>query len=321
MKPFSIFDFAQRKPRIRFKLCQPFFLLAIGIFAAACQPPNAINSNGAATATANNAANAASNANGAIPNVVVPAAAMIETNEPAQYQATVTLKIETSGGQNSALPEIRAAVARDGANQRMEFNVPNMEKIVYLDRADKRLLLLPARKQFAELNQQSVGFEIRQLISPGQIVAQARNLKGVELVGDEQFNGRAVTKYRYNATNKTNSEAGDVKTDSFVLVDKETGLPLRSETFSQAQNGNVQGVNAVRFVTEMTDIKTSVESDLFEPPADYKQIAPEAVRAQVNTIFGVAAGLFGQLMQKPQTNNQPNNQNAANVQPTVSPTP
>lgn len=295
-------------------------LLLFGLLCAGCQPDGAVNSNSAANSAANRAATAPNNANGgasnSIPSVVVPAAAMIETNEPPQYQATITLRVETGGNKNSVLPEISAKVARDGANQRMEFSIPNTEPIVYLDRADKRLLLLPKRKQFAEINQESVGFEVRQLLSPGQIVAQARGLKGVELVGEEQFNNRTVTKYRYNATSKTNSKAGDVKTDAFVLIDKETGLPLRSETFSQSQNADVQGVNAVRIVTEMRDIKTSVEPNLFEPPTDYKQIQSEEVRAQVNTIFSVAAALFGQLLQKqPPPNNQPT------AAPAVSPTP
>ncbi len=296
-------------------------LLLIGLLCVGCQPDGAVNSNGAAIPAANRAAVAPSNANGgannSIPNVVVPASAMIETNEPTQYTATVTLRVETSGGKNSVLPEISAKVARDAASQRMEFSIPNAEPIVYLDRADKRLLLLPKRKQFAEINQDSVGFEVRRLLSPGQIVAQARGLKGVELIGEEQFNNRTVTKYRYNATSKTNSSAGDVKTDAFVLVDKETGLPLRTETFSQAQNADVQGVSAVRIVTEMRDIKTSVEPNLFEPPADYKQIPHEEVRAQVNTVFSVAAALFGQLLQKQQP---PPNASPIN-QPAVSPTP
>ena len=51
-----------------------------------------------------------------------------------------------------------------------------------------------------------------------------------------------------------------------MLVDKQTGLPLRTETVSQSQSGgNVKGVNGVRIVTEMTDIKDYARSVAVQP--------------------------------------------------------
>src|SRR5215204_344832 len=72
----------------------------------------------------------------------------VETKEPEQYQATVTLKLEAVGDQQkTALPTIAANVARMGGDRRMEFAMPNGEKVVYLDRAGTNYLLLPNRKQ------------------------------------------------------------------------------------------------------------------------------------------------------------------------------
>jgi len=48
----------------------------------------------------------------------------------------------------------------------------------------------------------------------------------VEKVGDDTMNGRAADKYRYATTTNTSTSAGEVKSEAFVYVDKETGLPL-----------------------------------------------------------------------------------------------
>ena len=98
-----------------------------------------------------------------------------------------------------------------------------------------------------------------------------------------------------------------------MLIDKETGLPLRTETVSQSQSGNVQGVNGVRVVTEMTDIKTTPDANLFNLPADIQKIDPETVKAQVNLVFQVAANVVGQLMQQPRPATAANANTAANT--------
>ena len=80
------------------------------------------------------------------------------------------------------------------------------------------------------MNKEAFGFEVRNLMMPEQIVNQVKNVKGVENVGEEKFDGRDVIKYRYDATTDTQTKAGEVSTESYIFVDKETGLPLRSET-------------------------------------------------------------------------------------------
>jgi hypothetical protein len=164
-------------------------------------------------------------------------------------------------------------------------------------------LIFPNRKQFAELNKESLGFDVRRLLMPEQIVQQAKAVPGMKLVGEETQNGRQVAKYAYQAVANTNTTAGTVQTESYLLVDKETGLPLRTETVSQSQSGNVGGVNGVRIVTEMTDIKTSPDAAMFNLPTDYQKIDPETVRAQVNAIFSAVSMLIGQAMQQQPTAN------------------
>ena len=102
----------------------------------------------------------------------------------------------------------------------------------------------------------------------------------------------------------TNPQAGQVTTESFMLVDKETGLPLHSEMMSQAQSGaNVQGFSGLRLITEITDITTSPAADLFADPttSNMKKIEAEQVRAQVDMLFSAAAAFLGQVLKQAQT--------------------
>ncbi len=231
------------------------------------------------------------------------ASPVVETKEPTAYQAAVTLKLEAIGGQqNIALPTLSANVARSGDDRRMEFTMPAGGRVVYLDKAGTNYLVLPEKKQYAELNRDSLGFDVRRMLMPEQIIEQVKNVQGMQLVGEEKYNGRDAIKYRYGAVANTQTKAGQVETESFLLVDKETGLPLRSETVSQSQSGsNVQGYSGLRVVTEITEIKTEVSPELFAEPTAFQKIESEQVRSQVNMIFNSVAMLIGQLMKQGQT--------------------
>ncbi len=251
------------------------FLLALTLAAgAACQPPAATNTNtGNANAIGANA-NAA-----ATPSPV--SAASIETREPEQYRATLVFTASAEG-QSKAL-QLPIEVARSGDNRRYAFNnVPVLGQVIFLDRADKRYLILPGRKQYAEITPELIGFDVRSL-TPGQMVVVLQNQRGVERVGEEQREGRTVVKYRHAATAKTASAAGDVATESFIYVDKETGLPLHADLTGQS-TGNVQGVSRASLVADMRDIQTTVEPSLFELPPNLTKLSEEEIKQQVNQI-------------------------------------
>lgn len=283
-------------------------VLFSGILAfTGCQPQtgnvnaNMVNTN----ANVSNSFTNTANTNSANTNTV--SSVTVETKEPEQYSAMVTLKMEATGENQAAqLPAIGANVARNGADRRMEFTLPTGEKIVYLDKNGTNYAIFPNRKQYAELNQESLGFEVRRLLMPEQIVNQVKAMQGVQRVGEENVNGRTVVKYAYSGTANTQTQAGKVDTESFILIDKETGLPLHSETISQSQTGgNVQGYKGFRFVTDMTDIKTTVDPTLFNPPTDFQKIDAEQVKAQANLIFNAVAALIGQAMKQAQPNPSP----------------
>ena len=265
------------------------------VFAVGCQPP-ATNSTVTNTTVRTNT-NLSTNTNS-----VTTTTTTITTSEPEQYQANIKLTFQTIGQtQQAALPPLGAVVARSGVDRVMEFTLPTNEKIIYLDKGGINYVILPNRKQYAELTKDAVGFEVRRLLMPEQIVNQVKTIPGMRLVGEETVNGRAVVKYAYSASANTQTQAGTVATESFVLVDKETSLPLRSETVSQSQTGgNVQGISGVRLVTEMSDIKTTPDASIFTVPSEFQKIDPEQVKAQANLIFSAVTAILGQLAQQAQ---------------------
>jgi hypothetical protein len=249
-------------------------LLALALAGAACQPGPATNTN-VSTTNANGA-----NANAATTPPLVSAAS-IETREPEQYKATLVFTA-TAEGQSKAL-QLPIDVARSGDNRRYAFNnIPVLGQVIFLDRADKRYLILPGRKQYAEITPELIGFDVRSL-TPGQMVTVLQQQRGVERVGEEQREGRTVIKYRHAATAKTASAAGDVVTESFIYVDKETGLPLHADLTGQS-TGNVQGVKRASLVADMRDIQTTVDATLFDLPTGLTKLTEEEIKQQVSAI-------------------------------------
>ncbi len=276
-------------------------VFALGSFA--CQQPvansNAVVTNVNINTNANFNANLSS-ANISNANMANETGAMVDTKEPDQYQATVALRLETSGDQKMTMPPISAEVARSGEDRRLEITAPNGEKVIYLQANGKNYIIAPQRKQYGELNKESLGFDIQNLMMPDQIISRLKNVKGVEKVGEEKVDGRDAIKYSYGATTNTQTKAGNVETNSYILVDKETGLPLRSYTNSQAQGSSVQGINGLSLVTEMSNIKTTSDPSLFTVPTDFKQVEPEQIKQQVNQLFTLAMAVIGQLMKTAQ---------------------
>jgi hypothetical protein len=211
--------------------------------------------------------------------------------EPEKYRAILVFSAETEGGQKTiGIPTLSAEVARNGADRRVSFKLPDGSDLIYLEQGDKHIVIAPARKQWAELTPEATGFQLQKLMTAGQIVSYLEKLRGVERVGEETMNGRLADKYRYATTTNTSSSAGEVKSEAFFYVDKETGLPLRAQLESQA-SGNVQGVKAARIVAEMKDISTTVDDSLFQVPADFSKVPPEQVRQQIDAFTSTIVAL------------------------------
>ena len=271
-----------------------------GIFAAAalaalagCQSATE-TSNTAANANGNSTVNvnSNSNANMVTSTVTTNTGQTIEAREPDKYTATMIVTLAASG-QQQAKAQAEIKVARNGTDRRYSLRSPIGGELVFLDKADKRYVIMHGNKQYAELTQEMTGVNMDQVraMTPGQLVAFVTRQQGVTLVGEETFNGRQAVKYRAAGGTQTQTTAGQVKGETFIYVDKETGLPLRIEGFGQT-TGNVQGISGGNIVVETRDLKTDANPADFELPQGYRQLSPEEVRAQVNQLAQMIQGVM-----------------------------
>ena len=243
----------------------------------------------------------------------------IAAREPDAYRATIVFSAETEGGDKAiGIPTLSAEVAKSGTDRRLSFKLPDGSDLIYLEKAGVQYGIAPARKQYAELTPEATGFQIHKLMTPGQLVSYLDRLKGIEFVGEEPLTGRTALKYRYARTSQTQTSAGEVKTESFVYVDKDTGLPLRAELFGEA-SGNVQGVKGAKVVAEMRDIQTNVDPTLFEIPAGMNKVPESQVRAQVNAVTNTVAAVLRTLLMN--MNSTPPPSSSPTVSPATSPSP
>jgi len=270
------------------------FVFTLLLGASACQTATNTNTN---TNTANiNATPANTNAN-----VAGDAGMTINAREPDQYRATLVFTAQTEGGEKTiGIPTLSAEVARNGDDRRVSFKLPDGSDLIYIDHDNKHYVIAPGRKQYAELTPEATGVQIQKLMTPGQIVEWIEKRKGIERVGDEEVNGRKADKYRYATTTNTNTQAGQVSTQAFVYVDKETGLPLRSELVAET-SGDVKGVKGARFLAELRDISTTVDPSMFEVPAGLNKVTPEQVRQQIDALTSTASAVVKALLSNMQT--------------------
>ena len=260
-------------------------------------------------------ANVAANAN------VATAPSTLAAREPDRYRATLVLSAETEGGEKTiGIPTLSAEVAKNGPDRRLAFKLPDGSDLIYIESKGVHYAIAPARKQYAELTPEATGFQLHRLMTPGQVVGYLDRLQGIQLVGEESLAGRTAIKYRYARTDNTKTSAGDVRTESFVYIDKDTGLPLRAELFSEA-SGNVQGARGATVVAEMRDISTNVDASLFEVPEGMNKVSEQQVRQQVNAISNTIAAVLRTLLTNMNTAPQPSPSPTASASPAASASP
>jgi len=269
-------------------------LLLAALAGAACQQAAVTNTN-TTTTGANLNINSSNSANMTSTTMTTGGGATIEAKEPDKYSANVSITATTQGQQAGSLQR-QIEVARSGADRvySMDTGIPGVGRLTFLDKPDKRYVIIEGRRQYAELTPEMTGFEVGRSLTPGQLVAYASRQQGVTKVGEESLNGRMTTKYRVAGQTNTNTQAGQVQGESFIYVDNDTGLPLRVEGFSQA-TGNVQGVSGGNMVVEMRDIKTEVDQARFEIPQGYAKLEPEQVRQFMNQAGQLLQGVVGMM--------------------------
>src|ERR1700752_838973 len=187
--------------------------LLFGFLISGCVPPKNDNANANANSNANaNANSSASTANSNSSSESSTAA--INTREPEKYSATLVFSMETQGGEKTiGIPSLSMQVAKNSEDRRVEFKLPDGTPLVYLDHDNRHYVILPSRKQYAELSKEATGIQLHKLLTPGQLFDHLKKIKTVERVGEESLNGRQADKYRYAAEKQTNTKAGEVKAE------------------------------------------------------------------------------------------------------------
>src|SRR5438093_1670268 len=130
--------------------------LLIVLSISACQPM--ANSNGNANSNSNANASANSNATSSSSETGTTSGVTINTREPDKYSATLAFSLETEGGDKAiGIPSLSVQVARNGDDRRVEFKLPDGTPLVYLDHQNHHYVIVPNRKQYAELTQEATG--------------------------------------------------------------------------------------------------------------------------------------------------------------------
>lgn len=277
----------------------------------ACQP--ATNTNSSNTNSNLNANTSVANENANVNSSLNDATSSFNATEPDKYSATLVFTIQTSGGDKTmGVPPLSVQVARNGADRRVEFKLPDGTPLVYLDHDNHHYVIAPGKKQYAELNKEATGTDLQKLMTPGQIVDSLKNKNGVQKAGEEQINGRTAEKYTYATAKNTNTQAGEVTAQAFFYIDKETRLPLRAEIDAES-SGNVKGVNSARIIAEMRDINTTIDTTMFDIPAGFSAVPPEKVRQQIDALTGAITAIVKAMIANMHT------EPATAASPTVTP--
>jgi hypothetical protein len=207
----------------------------------------------------------------------------VTIREPEKYQVTMYVSLDKGNDASSELPFVSVKATKDNLSRRYDFKFDNRE-LTYLEgviEADKSVskkpepfhfLVVPQCKQYAEVRLDEMGIRIPNSLSPQDILATLQQQKTVEVLGDEQLNGRAVTKYRY-----VDPQAGE----GIVYLDKQTGLPIRAKVAAIIADptkdvGDTESEKrTLRVIIDIKDIVLNADSSQFQEPQGMKRVNPK----------------------------------------------
>jgi hypothetical protein len=221
---------------------------------------------------------------------------MLVAREPERYSTTMTVtgQYTSSSQRQGNIPALQFDFARLDGDRRWGFNLPQpVGQVVYLEKGNLKYLLIPARNQYVEIRPEELGVQIGNSLTPAAVIERLKSRGQHENLGTETVNGRQAVKYRFTGAADTRTQAGTVQAESFVYVDQQTGLPLRSEINTVLDNGA-----SARVVTETRDIQMNPEPSTFEVPANLKKVTTEELKQQVRSFIDAVQLLAGMMRQQ-----------------------
>jgi hypothetical protein len=271
------------------------FVLAIAL--AALVSSGCTNTGTITTTNSNSNSNATANAN-ANTAPVAAHATTLEAREPERYSVTTTINIQPTGNApQTTIPPLKFSFARMGSERRVSFKLPDpVGEVIYLEKSPLKYLIFPARNQYVELDQNELGFQLGEVMSPAAAVARLKERAQYEELGTEIVNGRTAVKYRFKGAADTRTKVGTAQADSIIFVDQETGLPLRSEIETTSSSGA-----GARIVTAAEGLQLTAEPSMFEVPTGMKKVTTAELKQQVQNFVTTARVFAGYLRQQMNT--------------------
>jgi outer membrane lipoprotein-sorting protein len=201
---------------------------------------------------------------------IVSSTPPFQTKEPEHYQAVRTTTFSKPSGESVVT---KTLIAKDGNTRRDEYDNGSKGKIVYLDLAEGRFMLLPNAKLYASLEDETGVTEQTDMpseSSPNRLLNADPLEARYQKIGNEIINGRATNKYRV----LVNTSAGGAVSngESLIWIDESLSMPVKSETVT---------ADGERATMELSQIALEVDKRLFRIPEDYKKVAPRAIREQL----------------------------------------
>jgi hypothetical protein len=182
---------------------------------------------------------------------------------PEQFRATLTVKLDKKVA-------LTADVARNGTDRRFDFKLPDGTNLIYLYQTDRLFLILPEQKIYAVQEGPAGAFALPGTLDPERLTQQLQADARYEPAGEEKFNQRAAAKYRYT---------GGV--ESFVYVDKATGLPLHVELAQPKANPGEFVATAI----ELSGLNEDIPLKHFNEPRDMQEVSLAQVRAVFDRVL------------------------------------
>jgi outer membrane lipoprotein-sorting protein len=214
------------------------------------------------------------NSNGAAGEVY--ATPPFQTREPERYQAQMV--IGTRAGENTESSTV--FIARDGERRREDYEPAPGVKVSDMQISTGHFLLLHNRKQYAEVSDEAEGsgpgmpLNLPEDFAPDLLVNESRPETRYEKLGVEELNGRSAAKYRVSVMS-AKQEDQSMQVEQFIWIDEHLGMPVKSETTSNA------GGSLTKHTMEMLDIKEDADQSLFALPQDYRKVSMREILAHM----------------------------------------
>jgi len=257
------------KNRPRTRLIAASQILSVALLSA-CGGSHDANVN---SQPSNSRADAVANANA--PRPATNQFSSIDIKEPERYSVAMTVSAQQTASEVPApMLTQQLTLARMDADRRWTFAFPApLGQVAYLEKSGLKYVILFDRRLYAEITSDALSIPVASLLSPRSISERLKSNQ-YEKLGLEPVNGRTAVKYRIAAATDS-----PTRTDGFVFVDQETGLPLRSEL-----NKTGAGSANSRVVVELRDVKLSPDRSQFDVPAGMRKISQQEAKPQLEAV-------------------------------------